>query len=405
MRLDGLVNTHLTYCSSIHPGETWPEVRHNLATHLPAVKTRLSPDRPFGVGLRLSAQAAVALCAPAALDEFRSFLRDGQLYVFTINGFPYGEFGNGRIKERVYLPDWRDEARLAYTDRLARLLTALLPEGTAGSISTVPLAFRDHVTDPAVLDRMADHLIRQAARLFRLAEESGKLLTLALEPEPACCLETTSDAVGFFQRRLFGPAGIDRLRRLTGLGAADGEVVLRRHLGVCLDACHAAVEFESAADTVAIYRAAGITINKVQVSAGLKIPRGSWTPGTRQELARFEDGVYLHQVVASSPSGLTRYADLPEALAGRGNSGDPVGEEWRIHCHVPIFLDRLGPFAGTQDYLRDLCALWRQSPFTNQFEVETYTWHVLPEAYRGEDVVESICRELQWAKTQLSPAE
>ena len=41
---------HLTYCTNIHPGETWLEVAANLETYVPAIKAAVSPDRPFGVG-------------------------------------------------------------------------------------------------------------------------------------------------------------------------------------------------------------------------------------------------------------------------------------------------------------------------------------------------------------------
>lgn len=402
MRLDHPDSPHLTYCSSIHPGETWPEVRRNLATYATAVKAALAPDRPFGLGLRLSAQAATSLSDPSALDEFRDFLRQHNFYVFTLNGFPYGEFGMGRVKERVYLPDWRDEARLAYSDQLASLLATLLPTNLDGSISTVPCAFRAHASGDADLDRMAGQLVRHAATLFRISVTSGKIISLALEPEPACCLETSTDAVEFFQRCLFGRAGLDHFSRLTGLDRQAGESALRRHLGVCLDACHAAIEFETASETVKAYRSAGIRINKVQISAGLRVTADPENLDTRQALTRFDDGVYLHQVVVQHSTGLRRYVDLPEALAA-SSAARRTAEEWRIHCHVPIFQEQLGPFTSTQDYLRDLFAIYRRTPFTSHLEVETYTWHVLPEEYRGEDVVQSISRELQWAQTQLSP--
>src|SRR5215211_2445360 len=80
---------HLSYCTNIHPGESWPEVRANLERYLVPVRERVAPGRPFGVGLRLSAESARALAAPEALRELRGFLRAHDLYVFTINGFPY----------------------------------------------------------------------------------------------------------------------------------------------------------------------------------------------------------------------------------------------------------------------------------------------------------------------------
>src|SRR5687768_8575551 len=108
---------HLTYCSNIHPGESWAEVSENLATYLPAIRQKLNWDGPFGIGLRLSARAAENLENPQTLSAFQKFLDEQNFYVFTINGFPYGVFHKERVKEEVYLPDWMDEERLRYTNR------------------------------------------------------------------------------------------------------------------------------------------------------------------------------------------------------------------------------------------------------------------------------------------------
>jgi len=111
---------HLTYCTNIHPGETWQAVRDTLRTSLPRIRALLDVDDPMAVGLRLSAAAAESLDEPGALGDFREFLKAGRYYVPTINGFPYGAFHGQRVKERVYLPDWRDPARVAYTNPLRR---------------------------------------------------------------------------------------------------------------------------------------------------------------------------------------------------------------------------------------------------------------------------------------------
>src|SRR5690349_11264949 len=109
MIVDGASSLHLTYCTNIHPGETWDEVFANVSTHVLAVKAKVSPARPFGVGLRLSAAAARRLAEPAVLEEFRHFLATNGLYVFTINGFPYGAFHGVAVKENVYRPDWLED--------------------------------------------------------------------------------------------------------------------------------------------------------------------------------------------------------------------------------------------------------------------------------------------------------
>lgn len=225
MKLDSDRSVHLTYCSNIHPGETWAEVRAQVGAHLPKVKARLSPERPFGIGLRLSAIAAESLSEPAAMEEFKAFLAGEGLYVFTINGFPYGEFHGTPVKENVYLPDWRDAARLAYSNRLADLLAELLPDDPEldGSISTVPGAFKPAITGEADVAAMADNLVRHAAHLWDLRERTGRTVTLELEPEPCCFIETIDEAVDFFRNHLFSADAIASMADRTGLSGAAAE--------------------------------------------------------------------------------------------------------------------------------------------------------------------------------------
>jgi sugar phosphate isomerase/epimerase len=391
---------HLTYCTNIHPGESWDEVRANLARHVVAVKARVCPDRPFGVGLRLSAAAAARLAEPGPLEELRSFLAAQGLYVFTINGFPYGAFHGTAVKERVYRPDWLEEQRVGYSDVLARLLAALLPAGLdVGSVSTVPGAFRERAAAPLAAARIASALRRQARTLRDLREETGRTIVLALEPEPHCLLETTADAVRFFEEHLLDHQGMVAFAAETGLGLGAAEEMVRRHLGVCLDACHAAVEFEDPHQALARLAGAGITLAKIQVSAGLRV-----LPPDRDSLAaleRFADPVYLHQVVVRRPDGLRRYLDLGPALAEARPGTDD--QEWRIHFHVPLFQERLGLFHNTGDFLERLLPAAIAEGRCPHFEVETYTWDVLPEEHRRLPVVEAIARELTWTLERLHP--
>ena len=390
---------HLTYCSNIHPGESWAEVRANLERHVVAVRDRLLPGGEFGVGLRLSARAAAELAAPAALAELRDFLNRSRLYVFTINGFPYGSFHGVRVKEDVYLPDWRDPERLRYTNQLADLLAALLPDdpALAGSVSTVPGAYKAALAGPQDVAPMVEHLLRHVAHLVGLRARTGRLVSLALEPEPCCFLETIDEVVAFFTRELYGPDAVRRTMALTGLDAAAAARALQEHLGVCLDLCHAAVEFEDAADGLQRLEQAGIRVCKMQISAGLRLPELS--PEALDALRRFDDRVYLHQVVQRGPSGLARFTDLPAAFDALC---DPAHTEWRVHFHVPIFMDRLAPFASTQSFIREVLAIQRARPVSTHLEVETYTWGVLPEPFRSGTVDEAVVRELAWVRTELA---
>jgi len=387
---------HLTYCTNIHPGESWDEIRVNLERYLPEVKRLVSPAAPLGVGLRLSAAAARDLDG----TWFREFLRAEDLYVFTINGFPYGPFHGTRVKADVYLPDWSDERRLEYTNRLADLLATWLEPGedTVGSISTVPGAFRPNAQSADALDRIVDGLLRHAAHLVSIERETGRRIMLALEPEPCCLLETVAETAAFFRAQLHSRAAAARLARLTGLAPAAAQDALHGHLGVCLDLCHAAVEFEDPAQCLATLADAGIEIAKMQVTAGLRIPQVS--AATVAALRALEDAVYLHQVVERGAGGLRRYLDINEACAS--GSWTRGGCEWRVHFHVPVFLDSLTGFASTQSFVREMLALHRRRSVTRHMEVETYTWSVLPAQYRDAPVAEAIARELRWVQGELA---
>lgn len=391
-------SAHLTYCTNIHRGETWSETRAALERYLPEVKRQVAPAEPMGVGLRLSAVASEELLQPAEFERFRDFLSRNDLYVFTINGFPYGPFHGMRIKEEVYQPDWRTPERLAYSNRLADLLVRLLPGDLEGSISTVPGTFRPIGAKPGAVAEMADNLIRHTAHLVRLREETGRTIALAIEAEPMCFLETTDEAITFIEKELLARPGIARLAELTGLTAADAEAAVRRHVGLCYDVCHAAVEFEDAAAGFERLARAGLRAPKVQLSAALRVPEVNGR--TVAQLAPFDDGVYLHQVVERRRDGtLERYLDLTQAFAAIDRA---QGSEWRVHCHVPIFMDTLPELDTTQDMLRQVLALHKSAPLSAHLEVETYTFDVLPEELRRVDVATAVSREIAWAKDVLA---
>jgi sugar phosphate isomerase/epimerase len=367
---------HLTYCTNIHAGESWPEVLASLESFVVDVKKRASPDRPFGVGLRLSALAT----AEIDVKHLRDVLVENDLYLFTINGFPYGRFHGVSVKQNVYRPDWREEERLHYTEALADVLAFCSTEQRT-TISTVPGGFRNLCRNEAAMTLIARNILRMVEKLRAVEDRTGKTVMLALEPEPCCMLETTAEAIEFYQRYLLRP---------------HTESLIRRYVGVCLDTCHAAVEFEDPIAVIAELRAAEIPIAKMQLSAGLRIP--AVDAEAKRAIARFDEPTYLHQVVERTDDGeLIRHLDLPHALATERE--DP--SEWRVHFHVPIFLERLEHFGNTQSWLAEVLSIHRSTPVTQHLEVETYTWDVLPERYRSEGVVDAISRELGWVRRRL----
>jgi hypothetical protein len=211
-------------------------------------------------------------------------------------------------------------------------------------------------------------------------------------------LETIDEAVEFFRTQLWSAAALSRWRRLSGLGGDSAEEALRRHLGLCLDLCHAGVEFEDPEACVSSLLSAGITIAKIQVTAGLRLSPAD--RAGREALRCFADPVYLHQVVVRDGSGLRRHLDLEEALEAERDeaAGDA---EWRVHFHVPLFHGELGPFHSTRDFTQRVLERHRRAPLSAHLEVETYTWDVLPSPWRDRGVAEAIAAELDWVCSVL----
>jgi hypothetical protein len=253
-------------------------------------------------------------------------------------------------------------------------------------------------------ERMAAAMLAHVAHLVRLRAETGARVALALEPEPCCFLETIAETVEFFQRELASRAAVARVRELAGLSAADAERAIREHLGVCLDACHLAVEFEDPREVLDALRDAGIRVAKMQVTAGLRARVDPGDSAALDALAEYADDVYLHQVVERRADGtLERHLDLPQALAAA--RGRTESREWRVHFHVPVFRERYGAFEGTQGYVDELLRLVLERGVCSHFEVETYTWDVLPEEFRREGIISAIAREMEWAAERMNDGE
>ena len=386
----------LTYCLNIHPTQSWEEARTALTGPVAAVKANLSPDAPFGAGLRFSAETMEELADAGKRTELAAILKGGDLDPLTMNGFPYGPFHGERVKEQVYLPDWRAKERVAYTTALADLLAEVNPEGAFISLSTVPCAFRPNGAGAEAA--MAANMIAAAAHMVKIERETGRHVTIAVEPEPCCFLETIEETVAYFRDYLFSADAASQLAALTGETPEAAASLLPRHLGLCYDVCHAAVEYEDPAASIAMLRDAGIPVHKLQLSSALRVASGD--AAARRALARFNELTYLHQLIARGADGaLTRYTDLGEAL---GASGAKDGEEWRVHFHVPVFLETLPEFGTTQAFLKDILAIHRQSPVSPHLEVETYTWDVLPADLVAGSVEDAVTRELQWVMSELT---
>ena len=398
MQLDRATGLQLTYCTNIHPGAGWRAVDANIRRYAPALKARLSPDQPFGLGLRLSARDARELLEDGQLETFCAYLEEAGLYVGLINGFPYGPFHGTPVKAEVYAPDWRDDARVEYTRDLIHILARLLPRGMDGGISTSPLTYKPWMRDAGAdaMQVMTLNVARIAAALVEARRRDGVYIHLDIEPEPDCLLETSAETVDFFEQWLL-PVGGAALAAGLGLTMDEAQGALLEHVQVCFDCCHFAVEYEDPAVALERLQKAGIRIGRVQLSSALDVelpPAAAQRSQVTDRLRPFADATYLHQVIERDTDGLLRhYPDLGDALRDAGGAiGDTA---WRIHFHVPLFAGDYDGLGSTQSYVTRVIDAAARARFTTHFEIETYTWEVLPGALKI-DLLESIRREYEW---------
>lgn len=383
----------LSYCTNVHPGLTVAQVERGLTEFTVPAAQRFGS--PLAAGLWLAQPVICELLTETdGAKRFAARVAQLGLCTYTLNAFPFGDFHSERVKENVYLPDWTQPSRLEYSwdcaRVLAELIRATMPAEPDGSLSTVPLGFKTLATTPDFEAKCISNLIEFAQRLARLESETGQTIRLAIEPEPCCVLETTAETVSFF-RRLRDRAANERALE-----------VVERHLGVCYDVCHQSVEFEDVAESIASLAREGIRINKVHITCALQVTNPSANPAAREALAHFVEPRYLHQTFARSPSGeVRRVLDLTTELARTPPADFATADCWRIHFHVPVDAERIGPLETTRTDLKKALGAVTKLAYAPHLEVETYTWNVLPGGDKP-DLVTGLARELSATRDLLA---
>ena len=383
-----LQNIELAYCTNVHRGSTWEETFHALNTYVLEVKKLVCPEDQFAIGLRLSANAAKSLAKRENLLAFQKWLHDQNCYVFTINGFPYGNFHGERVKEQVYRPDWTKTDRLEYTILLFEILENLLQPGEEGSVSTLPASFKEfHPANEIPLSAF-ENLSQCALEIERIKQTKGLDLHLGLEPEPLGSFETTQETLSFFEQ-LSKHAGNENLSNLVGVN---------------YDCCHLAVEYENASAGLDQLKQAGIRLSKLHLSSALKAEP---TMENRKTLQSFVEEVYLHQVVVGREGNIVRrHKDLDIALKEEIQEEYEPGDEWRIHFHVPLHASPKEPLGDTKNHVLDTLDWLAMNPSAcRHLEMETYTWEVLPSELQTLDVVEQVAKEYEWTLHALQKCE
>lgn len=381
---------HLGYCTNIHRGESWEETFRGLREHTSRVRERVAAGQSYGIGLRLSEVAARELSVPDKMGQFKRWLEANDCYVFTVNAFPYGAFHGRRVKENVFRPDWTTKERLDYTNLVFDVLAELLPSGMSGSVSTLPGSHKTFGIGADEIAAMFANLKSCREHIERVATRTGHDLHLGMEPEPLGLFETSGETLKFFALYL------DR-------HPTDRDFF--KFVGINYDTCHLAIEYEDAKAALGRITSAGIRLSKLHFSSALKLKP---TAGNLARLRTFDEPVYFHQVVIKEGDDmpLRRFKDLPDALEFAANHPRELGDEWRVHFHVPIHAAPSGEFETTQDHLLGAMDWLRENPTKCQhIEMETYTWEVLPADMRSGDVVDQLVKEYDWCLGQMRARE
>jgi hypothetical protein len=345
----------------------------------------------MGLGLRIANQASIDLIEdPDKLAALKTWLAQEDIYIFTLNGFPYGGFHNTIVKDQVHAPDWTTQDRVNYTRRLIDLLVQLLPSDQhEGGISTSPLSYKFWWDQRgAAIGQATMELLKLVPYLAQTEQKTGKWIHIDIEPEPDGLLENHREFVDWYTDTLIPFA----------ITAGIPEDWVRRHIHICFDVCHYGVSYDKPADCLQELVDKNISIGKIQISSALRVDLRKDGPARIEALKQYEEPTYLHQVKALKKDGtFAQFKDLGEALT---QYKEGVYDEWRVHFHVPLFLDSYGLLNSTQAEIGETLAYHQQHHVTRMMEIETYTWGVLPSEYQ-ESIETSIAREVTYIQDLL----
>lgn len=401
MKLDNYKQFDLTYCSNIYSSDTWNDIFVSLKKNIPKISSKLSTNKPFGIGLRLSNNAATQLLENNNIIVFQEWLNENNYYVSTINGFVYGNFYNTNIKDKVYQPDWTTLERASYNDLLIEILSKLCPIGKEIGFSTSPLGYKFSLNkekETSYNNLVINYLLILLKKLIYIEKLENKTIHIDFEPEADCLLENIHDVINFFEKSLL----INLAYKLTedlNLTLPEAKNYILKHLRICYDICHQSIQFEDHLKNFEILNKRNIKIGKIQLSSALEINVKKHTLNNLKiDLDKFKDEIYLHQVVIKNFDGsFTKYRDLPEALE---NFVDNKESFWRIHYHLPIFAENYNNLFTTRKEIQTIINFLKTSYITSCLEIETYTWEILPKELKF-NLIESIVREYEWIIKQF----
>jgi hypothetical protein len=367
LEVDPNNSPRLALCANVFPAQNAAQAIESLNGAMRKVVGQLPTHIKGNIsyGLYLSYQTCCEFEEhPQLLTEYAAALSDLDLQVTTANAFPFGDFHAQHVKEKVFLPDWRQQQRVDYTCKVADLLAELATDASGLSISTCPFGYNSDAADTSSLENVK----QVVSHLKDIHQQSGKHIRLAFEAEPCACFSDSVPLIDFLAENF------------------TAEQLL--YLGICFDLCHSAVtgeDYQQVLDRAAQQK---VSIAKVQISSALErntvLCEDSY--GDVQQLSR---SAYFHQTAVSLGEDSRLYPDIEDVPAEVVKKAD----EWRIHCHVPVCHDAYsGGWSGTA---------WRpavqaaMAAKISNFEVETYTLNLLNSKFvQNSSIEDCIAAEI-----------
>lgn len=353
----------LGYALNVFPYNTLAELWTCLEGDVLKLKEAAFQNEVFPIELRFSERLVRDLesdCDQVA--RLKYFLDTHDLALITVNGFVMPRFHGERVKERVYLPAWHEsDRRRLFTNACLDLLVQLAPQDQDFVSVSVPFGG----LKPVSMEAVAPNILKCAEHAAKVHQRTGMRCVVALEPEPGLCVETTAEAIEFFNRFVPEPA--------------------RRYLAVNFDLSHQLVEFEDPIASIQLLRRNSVPIAKVHLSNAAEMTNLT---------AFYDDSIYLHQVCGVDARGTRVFFSLDWPT-----ETPPVEVvRFRVHYHLPVCPQPDSPVATTLSEVERLLANNPVAPEVPLI-IETYTW---PEQLRGrEQLVENICRELNWVRQRI----
>jgi len=379
----------LTYCTNVHPLNSFSQWKENILYFGPKIREITKKDT-FAMGLWFNQVLAKQLIEPNFKDlyQIKQWLDEHLLSVYTLNAFPYGHFHDEVVKKKVYLPSWAETSRLNYTLSCTQILAHLM-EDDYGSISTLPLGWKEGWTNETG-KQATKNLITCVKALRALKQKTGKQIRLCLEPEPGCVLEFISEVTDYWNTWL------------RPFAEAEGveQSILNEHLGVCYDTCHQAVQFEEPIKALKELQKHSIPLGKMQLSSALVFVPDRHKQSKIKRLT-FAEKKFLHQTRLMQNGEVIRFDDLPDALDSKQISWNTP---WRVHYHLPLYLQEVLPSDTLMTTIEDMKKAYRyacENQLCEHFEIETYTWSVLPAEIKPKDneaLAYAIAQEIKFVE-------